>query len=260
MGGYIPFPDVPAYPGVPALTRPVQIAIAEQPILSIALGSVENFLIGALQQTPQWGIYDANGNRLGVFSDDTSTGGGLLSSLVSQLTGDTPAVLSTFSVDFSREARISTFLVEAGGFATYNKVQLPANPVVTLILDGSENDRTAFLNLINAASESTDLYSIVTPEIVYYNYNVERYTYTRRANRGATLLIVEIFLQEVREITASFATVQIVQPQDAASTPEVSNGITQPAAPSTSTALDLFNGAQQFWSSKIAPMFSGGGP
>ena len=50
----IPFPNVPAYPGVPALIRPVSTAIASVPALAIALGAVETLLINALQQAPQW--------------------------------------------------------------------------------------------------------------------------------------------------------------------------------------------------------------
>lgn len=260
MGGFIPFPSVPAYPGVPELIRPVQVAIAENPILAIGLGSVENLLIGALQQTPQWGIFDQDGNRLGVNSNDTSASGGLVAALTSQITGSTPPVLSTFAFDFTREGRISNFPVEGGGFASYNKVQMPATPVVTLILDGSQSDRTNFLSAMEDAASSTELYSVVTPEFTYVNYNVERYTYSRKAQRGAVLLIVDIYLEEVRQVSASFTTVQIVAPANPASTEQANNGVTQSAVPSTSTALNLFNGAQQFWSTKLAPMFSGGGP
>lgn len=261
MGGFIPFPDVPAYPGVPELTRPIQVAVAENVPLSIALGTVENLLISALQQTPKWGIYDQDGNRLGVNSNDTSSGGGLTATLLSQLTGSAPPVESTIGVDYSRESRIATYQVEQGGFASYNKVQMPANPVVTLALQGNVNDRTAFLEAIESAANSTDLYSIVTPEIVYVNYNIERYSFRRRAQSGATLLIVDIYLQEIRTVTASFATAQITAPQDPASTSQESNGITQPAAPAASTLLGLQNQAQQFFTSSpfFSSFFSGGG-
>lgn len=254
MGGLIPFPDIPAYPGVPALTRSLSVTIAENPILSIAIGSVENLLISALQQASQWGIFDQFGNRLGVDSNDTSTGHGIISTLISQLTGNGPPVLSTFGVEFSRESRVSNFPVEQGSFANYNKVQLPANPVVTLILDGSENDRTHFLAAIDTACNSTALYSVVTPEVVYANYTIERYSYSRRASRGATLLMVEIYLEEVRQVSSSFAAVQIVAPQNASATPQENNGIVQPAAPAQSTLLQLNNSVSSF----LSPMFSGG--
>lgn len=235
----IQFPSVPAYPGVPLLVRPAQIAIAQSPVLAIGIGTVENILVGALQQAPQWGIFDSDGNQLGV---NGTASNAIISALASQVTGQTAAVVSTFSFDYTKETRISSFPVEGGGFANYNKVEVPGTPVVTLILDGDEDDRTRFLEAIDAACISTDLYSVVTPEITYANYSVARYSYQRRANRGATLLMVEIALEEIRTVSATFsasATTSITNPQDPASTPQTNNGITQPSTPDTSTLKSL---------------------
>jgi hypothetical protein len=41
--------------------------------------------------------------------------------------------------------------------------------------------------------------------INYVNYSIERYRYARRASAGATLLIVEVSLKEIRQVTASYA-------------------------------------------------------
>lgn len=236
----IPFPNVPAYPGVPALTRPIQIAIAERPILSIAIGTIENLLILALQQYPRWGIFDAAGNQLGINSNSNNA---ILSVLESQITGATAPVISTVGVDFVKEMRVADFPVEGGSFASYNKVETPANPSVTLAIAGSENDRTNFLNAIDAATKSTNSYNVVTPTVTYVNYTLERYTYGRRAQRGATLLIVEVSLKEVRQVSAAFtvAVKPIVNPQNPAATPQVNSGMTQPAAPDTSTLKSLAN-------------------
>jgi hypothetical protein len=76
----------------------------------------------------------------------------MISAIASQATGASSPVVSTFSFDFVKETRISNFLVEGGHYASYNKVETPANPVVTLILEGSEDDRTHFLTAIDAAS------------------------------------------------------------------------------------------------------------
>jgi hypothetical protein len=236
----IPFPNVPAFPGVPVLTRPVSVAIARSPALAIGIGTVENLLIQALQQTPQWGIFDAAGNQLGVNSNNSNS---ILSALASQVTGASSPVLSTVGVDFVKEMRVSDFPVETGSFASYNKVETPDNPVVTLALAGSEDDRTYFLNAIDAACKSTNLYDVVTPTVTYVNYTIERYTYSRRASKGATLLIVEVSLKKIRQVTATFArvTAPIVSPQNTAATPQVNNGMTQPSAPDTSTLKSIVN-------------------
>jgi hypothetical protein len=226
---FIPYPDVPPYPGVPALVRSLNVP----PVIQIGLGLTESILLSALQSQTQWGIFDSHGNQLGA----TGESAGIIQSI---LFG---SVLSTNAFEFVKETRISDFPVEQGGFANYNKVEMPANPVVTLALGGSEIDRTAFLNEIAAACISTELYSVVTPEVTYVNYSIERYNYVRRAERGATLLLVEISLKEIRQVSASYSSVQtpINQPQNANAVPQTNSGIVQPAAPDQSVLKQLAN-------------------
>jgi hypothetical protein len=240
----IMFPDVPLLPGVPQLLRPISQAIAANPVLSIGLGTVETLLITALNQAPTWGIFDQSGNQLGLLPNSQSTLQAIAGTLAAQLTGNNATVLSTFAVDYTGESRSSDFPVEDGSFASYNKVQLPASPVVTLILDGSESDRTAFLNLINAACVGTDLYNVVTPEVTYSNYSIERYSYTRRASKGVTLLLVECHLKEIRQVQATLTTAPlIVAPINPAAASSVDNGNVQPAAVPQSILKGMANGA-----------------
>lgn len=240
----IPFPNVPNYPGVPQLARPVSAAIASVPVLAIGIGSLENILGSALQQAPRWGIWDQSGNEIGVASAASSgTLAAIGAALLSQLTGSADATLSTFGVDYTKEMRVSDFPVEGGGFASYNKVELPANAVVTLALAGTESQRTTFLNAIDTVCKSTQLCTVITPEVTYDNYTIERYRYQRRATRGATLLMVEVSLKEIRDVAAQYTTVvaPITNPQNPSATSPVSNGVTQPTAPPTSTLKSLAN-------------------
>jgi hypothetical protein len=240
----IMFPDIPLYPGVPQLLRPVQQAIAANPVLSIGLGTAETLLITALNQAPQWGIYDAtDGSQLGINPNSQSTLQAIAGTLASQLTGSTAPTLSTFSVEYMRETRVSDFPVENGGFAAYNKAISPGAPIVTLILDGQESDRTTFLEAIDNACQSTNLYNVVTPEIIYANHAIERYSYARKSSKGLTLLIVEISLKEIRQVSPSYSTSPIVSPVNPASTAQVNAGTQQPATPNQSAALSLYNGA-----------------
>lgn len=229
----IPFPAIPAYPGVPPLPR----AAIASPIISIGLGSLASILINSLQAQSQWGIYDQNGNLLGI---DNAGSLSIESIISNQITGGGDSVQSTVSVEYNKENKISTFPVEQGGFATYNKVQLPANPVVTLALSGDESDRTQFLAAIESACNSTDLYNVVTPEVTYTNYSLERYNYRRSASRGMTLLIVEISLEEVRTVSAAFTQATPIQaPQAPDAAAQVNNGITQTEAPDQSVLSSI---------------------
>lgn len=224
----IPYPDVPPYPGVPALVRAVDVP----PEIQIGLGLTQALLLSALQSQTQWGIFDAQGNQLGA-----SDSGNIIERIV------TGSLLSTNAFEFVKETRISDFPVEQGSFAAYNKVERPANPVVTLALAGSELDRTSFLNAINAACTSTELYSVVTPEVTYINYSIERYNYVRRAERGTTLLMVEISLKEIRQVSASYSSVQtsITNPQNPNAIPQTNGGIVQPQTPDQSVLKQLAN-------------------
>jgi hypothetical protein len=254
MGSFtnIPFPNVPNVPGVPPLNRAANTVIASSPVISTTLGALENILSAAFQQPARWGLFDQDGNQLGI--DATSQGSltaAIGSAALSQLTGTTAPVVSTVAFEYLRELRVSDFQVENGSFASYNKVFLPATPTITLTLDGDENDRTTFLSALENAVTSTDLYNIVTPEFQYGNvtangsgngYTVERFSYTRRAQRGATLIIAEVHLKEVRQVQSVLTQGQlIVSPVDPAATPAVSNGTTLPATPGPSALQSIVN-------------------
>lgn len=230
----IPYPDIPPYPGVPALVRAANVPA----VIQVALGEIQTTLASAMQSQVQWGIFDSQGNQLGLVSQSN----GLFKSIIQSITSNAP-VLSTNSVEYTQDTKISDFPVETGGFASYNKVVLPALPRVTLVLGGSQADRSNFLNQIDAACLSINQYFVITPETVYGPVSMERYNFVRRSERGATLLALEISLKEIRQVTASFSTVQtpISSPQNPAATPQTNSGLVQPQAPPQSVLKSLYN-------------------
>lgn len=216
----IPFPNVPNSPGVPLIPRSPNFP----PLAGIGLGALEGIIWRSFQIDSRWGIFDSQGNAVGNPQN-----------LILETIG-LGSTLSTKSVEFVKETRVSDFPLEKGGFASYNKVEMPAEPVVTLCVSGSESARQAFLSDIDKACKSTDLYSVVTPEITYANYAIEKYNYQRRSDKGCTLLQVEIALKEVREVSAQFTKAAPKQP-DAA--PQVDNGKVQAQQPSVSTLKSI---------------------
>lgn len=230
----IPFPNIPKVPGVPSIPRSPNFP----PAASAALGLVQGLLWRVFQVQTRWGIWDSAGKPLG----DPSIFGGMFGNVLDA--AGLGSTLSTGSIDYSKETRVSDFPVESGGFANYNKVETPAAPVVTLCLSGSENDRRTFLDAIDEACKSTDLYSVVTPEVTYVDYAIERYNYQRRNNRGATLLIVEISLKEIRQISSLFtlATAALVDaPKNIGASPQADTGKVQAQTPSISTLKSITN-------------------
>lgn len=234
---FIPYPNVPPYPGVPQLVRSPESAVAAVPVLAIGLGTLENILLSVLQQGDRWGIFTASGAQFGVTDNGKLTGKQIIAAIFTQ----PGPVLSTYSFDFAKETRISDFPLEKGSFASYNKVEQPANPVIVLSLDGSQSDRTHFLNLLTAATLSTDLFSVVTPEVTYVNYSIERFSYHRSAAQGAKLLTINVVLKEIRQVSASFTQVAspINAPQNAGATPPVNSGQVQAPTPPPSTLKSI---------------------
>lgn len=232
----IPFPDVPNVPGVPAIPRRPGVSIASQLSLSILQGSVFRLF----QVDQKWGIYDQAGRPLG----DPYSFTGIIDNVLETI--GLGGSLSTGSVDYAKETRVSDFPLERGGFAAYNKVELPATPVVTLRYGGNENSRKDFLAQIEAACKSTELYNVVTPEVTYINYSIERFDYERRASRGATLLEVWLYLKEIRQVSAVLSVSSAIQaPRDPAATPTADSGKVQAKTPDTSTLQRLGTAIQR---------------
>lgn len=237
----IPFPDIPNLPGVPSIPRlPSLPSIPNIPslpsggsLIKTLLGAAQGVLWRVLQQNTQWGIVDSKGKHLA----DPSLFQGVLATAINGL--GFGAVLSTNSVEYAKETRISDFPIEGGSFVSYNKAEMPGTPVVTLVMGGRESDRAAFLHAIDAACRSTELFSVVTPERTYKGYSVERYNYQRRSDRGATLLLVELMLKEVRQVSATYA--KTPTPKKEAAKPASALGKIQAKLPDISTAKALAN-------------------
>jgi hypothetical protein len=232
----IPFPSVPKLPGVPALPRSAKFP----PIAQAGLGLLQGMLWRVFQVQTRWGIWDSKGTPLGDPAKFTGAIGNAIGAL--GLIGS--STLSTGSLDYSKETRISDFPLDRGGFASYNKVETPASPQIVLCFQGSESERKAFLNAIDSACKSTDLYSVVTPEKEYIGYSVERYNYARHNSKGATLLMVEITLKEIRQVSASYAQSnkgQVDKPKDTGATPQADNGKVQAQTPKPSTLKSIAN-------------------
>jgi hypothetical protein len=153
--------------GIPSLLN--RVASVTNPI---ALLVADAQLLLGLTSTPKWGIY-LNGSPV-IIPD------------------------SVVAFDYKNEWRIADYPQEAGAFASYNKVSTPFDVRVRLTKGGSEAERASFLNAIEAASKSLNLYDVVTPEKVYSSTNIEHYDYRRTNLNGVGLLTVDIWLLEIR--------------------------------------------------------------
>lgn len=126
--------------------------------------------------TPRWGLYDQGGSPILVAS-------------------------SVYGVEYARDYRVSDYPQEQGAFASYNKVNTPFQAKITYLVGGSMEERAGFLAQAEAVVASLNLIAVVTPEIVYPSANPTHISYRRTARQGVTLLLVEIWCEEIRVIS-----------------------------------------------------------
>lgn len=167
----IPYPNVPPLPGVPALAR-------NGKFVGAALAVVAQFLPDGLFGT-KWGIISKTGTS--VLSPD-----------------------SFVDFDYKEERKIPNYPIESGGFQSYNKVALPFDCRLTVTCSGNKTmKKPAFLAAIAKLMASLELVTIVTPDGNYANCNLVHVDYRREARQGATLIIAQLWFQEVRVAQAA---------------------------------------------------------
>lgn len=200
----IPFPNVPQVPGVPAILRETTIPSLGE-LANLGLGAIAALIFGI----PRWGLYDQDGQQVLLF--DTFLG-----------------------IRFRNGSRISSFPVEQGSFSSFNKVDTPFDAMLRFALSGDTASRGALLNTLETLKGSVDLFSVVTPEIVYPSANVVAYSYERNTRSGPSQLIVDLYVEEVRQ-TAEAAFSSTAEPDGAG---EQNNGQVQTFPVPEPTAID----------------------
>lgn len=171
----IRFPDVPFVQGVPPILRNLAAPIEAQNLLD-AGDNTEG------SSADDWGIFDKDGMRV--------------------LTPD-----SIVSIERGLEYRISDYPTEEGGFQSYNKVATPFEVRLTMAKGGTVEERTSFLNDLDQIHASLDRYDVSTPEKVYAGVNVTRVSQARTTQSGASMAVVEVLLQEVRQtVSVAYST------------------------------------------------------
>ena len=127
---------------------------------------------------------------------------------------------SMLSIDVKNENKLLTSPVEESGFASYNKVASPLDIYVELAASASESGHAALLAALDKLAAGTELVSLVTPDQEYRHLNIESYSTTE----GATLLVAELHLLEVRQVKVQVSKAAIRSPKRATSASKVDTG------------------------------------
>ncbi len=133
----------------------------------------------------------------------------------------TPDTVPRFEFKGSRQ--ISDYPVEQGAFDTYNKVAEPyeirmlmtcsglnyaqsAFNALGLNIGASYMDRSDFIDSLEYMLDTTDTFSIVTPDKTYENANLVSFDYKKETRENAVMLVVNAVFHEVRQATGSLYT------------------------------------------------------
>ena len=190
----IPFPDIPQLPGVPAIPRSRNIPT---PIASTSSSKLPSSTFGV-----QWGFVDANGGSV--------------------ITPD-----SFIDFEYREEHKVPNYPVEGGSFSSYNKVAMPFDLRVTVSCNGRGSmTKETFLSTIEKLIKSLTLINVITPNATYNNCNLIHFDYRREARRGVSLIIAQLWFQEIR--ISQVGTVTTTTPS---ATPKTNNGQVTPVPP-----------------------------
>lgn len=124
---------------------------------------------------------------------------------------------TVYSVKYQISSQVSQAPVEKGTFASYNKVQEPYKATVALVRGGGDaTTRGLLLTQLDALSKSTLKYHIVTPEFVHTNAVITGYDYAREPQSAARMVVANVHLEEVREVSVAYESVETANPEDSA--------------------------------------------
>ncbi|OBU13006.1 phage baseplate protein [Morganella psychrotolerans] len=171
-------PDIPSWKGIPDAALDAGISFGGAALINKLFGNY-------------WGIF----NQYGV-----------------------PLLLAdnVLSLQYQNTSRVVSAPIEKGTFASYNKVADPFKATVQLSKgSGGALERGAFLAQLEILSKSTLKFIVITPEYVYKWANITGYDLAREAKDGATLIKVNVHLEEIREVVVKYDEEEVKNPDDA---------------------------------------------
>jgi hypothetical protein len=216
----IQYPNVPNDAGVPQLLR--RLPAAPPTVVATAAGLAS--LVRAFASQYQWGIF----KHLEPTTEAQTTGDIPTVTVVAKRV---PAVTpdSYLSFDYNQEWSVSTAPTQRGAFADYNRVASPFDVQLRLYKSGSLSERQAFLQQIEDLG-TTQLYDVFTPEKTYIRCNFVRSEITRKGEKGAYQIMVDVFFREIRVVVPTYTKTVIANPVNVSASQQQNTGTQQGVA------------------------------
>lgn len=190
---------IPGYPVLKSGKIPAPITS----VLSSAIGS----LWSALFPGEKWGIYEP-GTETPILEVD-----------------------SVVELGVNGSAEVSSYKIETGSFASYNKVRNPTAILLRVTKEGQAITRSSIVNWLELNVASASMFDVVMPEKRYANYTVVDYRILRNSSSGAGLIVADIAVQEVREAVATYSNSNIEDPNNVPASPASRVQLGEPIEP-----------------------------
>jgi len=148
-----------------------------------------------------------------------------------------PVVLAdnVLGLSFQSASTIVNAPIEGGSFASYNKIATPSQAVVQMSKgSGGALQRGAFLAQLLALEGSALKFYVISPEFVHRNMCITNVDYARSAQEGVQLIVVNVSLEEVREVKVNYSFEEVEAPSDAKA---VDGGSVQPKDATANTSI-----------------------
>jgi hypothetical protein len=183
----LPFPNVPSLPGVPQVPRSAAFTPTE--VTTLGVDAISSKLWEASQAPAQWGIFTTDLSRQIVTPDSV--------------------------VDFNVRPQweVSTFPVQDGTFASYNKVKVPAEYVVRMTKGGGPQSAQASpLSLLLGAAVSRSQ-PLSQAQADYYALSNSALLQGLLSQSNGGLNARQGFLSQISALAGSIQLVTIVTPE-----------------------------------------------
>lgn len=166
---------------------------------------------------------------------------------------------SMLEANIQGDSAISEEALEQGSFAAYNRTQYSDVIRVKLAIEGDAAELQKAQETLKRLKGGTERFSLVTPDYEHENLSLESYDYMRNQSQSNGLLVVEMRIKEIREVTTQTATLTTAQCKNASNASKQKTGRTQPREADDKTKQSvkkpLVSGAKI-----IKDKLTGGGP
>ena len=119
---------------------------------------------------------------------------------------------SVLRVDVDSSNQVMQAPVEQGAFAMYNKAVGPTTVDLQVAIKGDVAKRAELTKLLLDLSGTTELLTLITPEMEFSGYNLESAQYSRKIDDGVDIIYFDLGLIEVRQVAAQYGNAKVAKP------------------------------------------------